>query len=216
MKATRLLLASGVSLVLAALASWSGIRAPFLTRAGWQVALAAPNVPTAQIVNGGFESGSGVGWTEYSLLGQSIIVNDKALKGSTDVTAHSGSWLAWLGGTEDADEVSYIKQQVTIDAAAPVLAYWHYVQSIDVCGWDWARVLVNGAEVTKFSLCMNTNTGAWVRRTADLSAYIGQTVWVQFQANTNQYNWSSWFIDDVALEASTGPTPTPSELRRNR
>jgi hypothetical protein len=171
-------------------------------------AVAAP--VATQFVNGGFESGPAVGWTEYSLLDQPIIVDDKTLKGSTDVTAHSGSWLAWLGGTEDADEVSYIKQQVTIDAAAPVLAYWHYVQSIDVCGWDWARVLVNGAEVTKFSLCMNTNTGAWVRRTADLSAYIGQTVWVQFQANTNQYNWSSWFIDDVTLEAGAGPTSTPT------
>jgi hypothetical protein len=210
MKSKWLLAAAGLSLMLAMLASWSGIRAPFGTRTGGHVALAAPKAPNAQFVNGDFESGSGVGWTEYSLLGQPIIVHERALKGSTDVTPHGGSWLAWLGGTEGADELSYIKQQVTIDAGAPVLAYWHWVESIDVCGWDWARVLVNGTEVTKFSLCMNTNTGAWVRRTADLSAYIGQTVWVQFQADTNQWNFSSWFVDDVTLEAATGPTRTPT------
>jgi hypothetical protein len=163
-----------------------------------------------QVINGDFESGPGAGWTEYSLLGQPIIFDDRALTSSTDVTPHGGAWLAWLGGTEDADEISYIKQQVTIDSAAPVLAYWHYVESIDVCGWDWARVLVNGTEVIKVSLCMNTNTGSWVRRTVDLSAYTGQTVWIQFEADTNRWNFSSWFVDDVILEAAAGPTSTPT------
>jgi hypothetical protein len=108
-----------------------------------------------QIVNGGFESGDGVGWTEESLLGYDLVVIERDLPDG--ILPHGGSWAAWLGG--DNGEVATLEQEVTVTAQASVLAYHHWIDSADTCGWDYARILVNGTEVEAYSLCLATSTG---------------------------------------------------------
>jgi hypothetical protein len=147
------------------------------------------------IVNGDFESGS-IGWTEYSYQGWQIIVDTFP----PGVTARSGSYAAWLGG--DFDEISYVQQQVTISAGAPYLVYWHWIDSVDICGWDYGGVMINGSPEDVYDLCTDTNTGSWVKHSVDLSAYAGQSVTVQIRAETDSSGETNLFVDDVSLQAS--------------
>ncbi len=148
------------------------------------------------IVNGNFESGPSVGWTEFSTHGWDVIVTD--LPGT--ITAHSGIYAAWLGG--EIDDISYVQQQVTIPIALPFLTYYHWIASEDECGFDFGGVMVNTTVVDVYNLCMATGTGGWVKRSVNLSAYAGQTVTLQIRAETDGAMNSNLIIDDVAFAAS--------------
>jgi hypothetical protein len=150
----------------------------------------------AGIVNGDFEDGP-TGWFEYSTHGWDLIVN--SLPGI--VTPHSGAWAVWLGG--DYDELSYVEQQVTVPPGSPYLAYWHWIASEDTCGHDFAGVIVNGSTVVDvYDLCQSANTGWWVKHVVNLSAYAGQSVFVQIRAETDSSYYSNLFVDDVAFQAT--------------
>ena len=167
--------------------------------------LVAKTVQAGPLRNGNFESGA-TGWIEYSLLGYRLIFNSSEL----GILPHGGNWAAWLGG--DHDEVSYIQQQVTVPAAAPYLSYWHWVESEDVCGYDFGGVLVNGTVVEVYTLCDTTNTYGWVKRAVNLSGYAGQSVALKIQAETDYSLLSSLYIDDVAFQATAATsleTSTP-------
>jgi len=146
-------------------------------------------------VNGNFESGS-TGWTKYSTHGFAVIVT--SFPGT--VTAHSGSYAAWLGG--NYSDISYVQQQVTISSGAPYLVYWHWIASADICGYDFGGVLINGSVVDAYDLCAATNTGGWVTHSVDLSAYAGQSVTLQIRAETDSSDNSNLFVDDVSLQAT--------------
>ena len=147
------------------------------------------------IANGDFESGPS-DWTEFSQQGWPIILTPPDLI----VTPHSGIWAAWLGG--DNNEIAYIEQQVTVPAGSPYLAYWHWIDSEDFCGYDFGGVLVNGTVVDGYDLCSSENTGGWVKYVVDLSAYQGQSVALQIRAETDPSGNSNLFVDDVAFQSS--------------
>jgi hypothetical protein len=147
------------------------------------------------IVNGDFESGT-TGWTEYSTHGWPIIVS--SFPGG--VTAHSGSYAAWLGGVYD--DISFVQQPLTISVGTPYLVYWHWIASGDVCGFDFGGVLVNDTVVDTYNLCSSTNTAGWVKHSVNLSAYVGQSVMLQIRAETDSSLNSNLFVDDVSLSAS--------------
>ena len=166
------------------------------------------------IVNGDFESGS-TGWTEYSKLGYAIILSSTTT--SLPITPHSGTYLAWLGG--DNNEISYIQQQVTISSGAPYLVYWEWIDTVDICGYDYSYVLINASTVDTSDLCASTNTGAWVTHTVNLSAYAGQSVTLQINVTTDASDISDFYVDDVSLQATApaaaqndSPLPNPSVL----
>jgi hypothetical protein len=158
------------------------------------------NSPGSGIVNGDFESGS-TGWTEYSYQGWPIIINSEFPE---DVTPHGGSWAAWLGG--DDNEISYIQQPVTISAGTPYLVYYHWIDSTDICGYDYGFVLINSSVVHTYDLCSTTNTGGWVKHSVNLSAYAGQSVTLQIRVETDSLDYSSLFVDDVSLQGSASPS----------
>ncbi|MGQ9628574.1 MAG: hypothetical protein ACUVV0_16920, partial [Anaerolineae bacterium] len=146
--------------------------------------------------NGDFEQGPTI-WTEYSTHGWDLIVT--SFPGS--VTPHSGSWAVWLGG--DFNDISYIQQQVTVPSGCPYLAYWHWIASQDVCGYDFGGVIINGSTVVDvYDLCSSANTGGWVKHVVNLSAYAGQSVSLQIRAETDDSLNSNLFVDDVAFQAS--------------
>jgi hypothetical protein len=179
---------------------------PWLASSALSSPAIGPLAP-AQIANGDFESGPAVAWTEHSLKGWPIILSADDLS-SAEVVPHSGSWAAWLGG--DNEELSYVKQQVTVPSEAPFLAFWRWIDSYDSCGYDIGQILVEGSEVASISLCTTFNTGGWEKQTVDLSAYVGQTVWLQFQVNTDVSLYSSLFLDDVSFEAGNVPPLDPT------
>jgi hypothetical protein len=148
------------------------------------------------IVNGNFESGP-TGWTRYSTHGWDLITTD--FPGS--VTPRSGQWAVWLGG--DYNDISYIRQQVTIPSSTPYLAYWHWIASADACGYDFGGVIINDTTVVNsYTLCTSTSTGGWVKHVVNLTAYAGQSVSLQIRAETDGSLNSNLFVDDVAFQAS--------------
>jgi hypothetical protein len=155
------------------------------------------NVPPgpSPIINGDFESGA-TGWTEYSLQGWPLILTPPDLP----ETPHSGNWGAWLGG--DHDEIAYLEQQVTVPTGSPYLAYWHWIDSEDVCGYDYGTVRINSTVVDEYDLCTSENTGGWVKHVVNLSAYQGQSVALQIRAETDSSLISNLFVDDVAFQSS--------------
>jgi len=145
------------------------------------------------ISNGNFESGR-TDWVEFSTHGWALIMRAADLA----VAPHGGTWAAWLGGGNN--EFSSLQQQVTVPAGSPHLAYWHWIISSDRCGYDFGRVVVNGTTVDEYDLCRDTSTGGWVMYTVDLSAYAGQSVSLQIEAETDSSYASSLFVDDVSFQ----------------
>lgn len=146
-----------------------------------------------RVVNGDFEQGA-VGWQQSSAYSGGLILDLVALA----LTPHGGQWAAWLGG--ENDENSQIWQMVILGAAPATLTFWYKIDSEDNgCDHDRGRVLISGAPVAEFDLCVSTNTGDWVKHTIDLSAYVGQTIELRFQAETDAALLSDFFVDDVAI-----------------
>ncbi len=154
------------------------------------------------VLNGDFEMGATV-WNEYSAQGWPLVVNDFS---PTAVTAHSGSWAAWLGG--DIDEVSEIYQTLVVPSSYPYLVYWRWIASEDACGFDYGRVIVNSTTVNEYSLCASVNTGGWSKHVVNLGAYAGQSVSLKFQATTDGSLNSNLFVDDVAFQSGATSSAT--------
>jgi hypothetical protein len=134
--------------------------------------LVAKNFAESPVPNGGFESGATI-WAEFSKNGQSLILQESAMP----VDAHGGSWAVWLGA--DHDEISYIEQTLTVPAAYPHFTYWHWIDSQDACGFDFAGVFVDGFLEDVYDLCSDNNTTGWESYSVDLSAYAGGALPVQ-------------------------------------
>ncbi len=154
--------------------------------------------PAYTLRNGNFEAGRGVGWAESSTNGWPLVIDKTLLP--QGLNPHSGSWAAWLGG--ERDETSTLSQPVTIQAAAKVLSFYHWIAHENNCGNDVARVLVNNSKVLETKLCQTANTNGWRKVTLNLGAYVGQTVTLKFVVVTDSSGNSNWFIDDVALSAT--------------
>lgn len=165
------------------------------------IAKSDPPAPIISITNPGFESGT-AGWGEYSTHGWPVIINSGLPKGS-----HNGSWAAWLGG--DYDDVSFVQQQVTVPASTPHLTYWHWIDSADVCSFDYGDVLVNGVVVDTYDLCDATNTGGWVKHSVNLSAYAGQVVTFQVRVETDSSLNSNLFVDDFFFASNPSVNLVP-------
>lgn len=167
---------------------------------------APPPPPPNPIVNPSFESGP-TGWTQFSSHGWQVIINSGFPGG---VAPRSGTWAAWLGG--DYDDISYVQQQVTVPAGAPYLAYWHWIASQDVCGYDFARVRINGANVHSYNLCSSANTNGWVKKVVNLGAYANQSVTLQVRVETDGSLNSNLFLDDFAFQATAAASDEPMIL----
>ncbi len=146
------------------------------------------------LLNGDFESGRGVGWTEYSTHGWELVLN-AGFPGN--VVPHSGSWLAWLGG--DYDDTSRISQDSITMAGSGTLHYWYWISSNDTCGHDFAYVRVNGTTLSTFQLCSSNNTGGWVEGILNLNSYANQTILLEFEETADANYNSNFFLDDVSI-----------------
>jgi hypothetical protein len=147
------------------------------------------------ISNGDFEAGP-TAWYEYSSNGFEVILNTDDY---TDVTARSGKWLAWLGGFQD--EVAWIEQDVLVPGSASYLHYWHWIESEDVCGYDFASVRVDDVPVETYDLCAASNTDGYAEHVVDLATYAGQRIRLQIRVTTDSDWTSNLYVDDVSFEA---------------
>ncbi|HOT91168.1 MAG TPA: S8 family serine peptidase [Anaerolineae bacterium] len=154
-----------------------------------------PPILEIAIPNGDFESGL-THWSVYSARGRVVIAN--TFTGT--VTAHSGIWAAWLGGTNN--ERAYIQQQLAIPATTPYLRYWYWIDSADSCGFDFGKVYINNAPLKTYSLCSPYKTNGWITDTLDLRAYSNLTVTLSISATTDTSLISSLFIDDFIFKST--------------
>jgi len=83
--------------------------------------------------------------------------------------------------------------------------------------WDCATVQVsttNGATWETLTQSYdNYPNPNWVERTADLTPYVGKTIYIRFWFDTVDYKFNSfegWYIDDVEVTADMPGSPPPS------
>jgi hypothetical protein len=151
---------------------------------------------TSPIANGDFEQGH-VAWTEDSNYGYYLIYEFDPGE------AHSGTWLAYLLGQDIDNGVDRLSQTVTIPTTQPYLHFWYYIYSQDACGYDFARVKVNGTTKATLNLCSTNNTSDWRSYTVNLSAYAGNTVTLMFEATSDDVLDSYFYLDDILLSSSS-------------
>ena len=147
---------------------------------------AAANWPA----NADFEQGRNVGWQESSTSGAPIVWN----AGLYGPPAHSGNWMAYLGGLNS--ETSTLSQTLTI-LPDTKMVFWYRIVSVYSCGTSFGRILFNSTVVKSWDLCSASNTNTWIMDTVDLSDFAGQTGTLQFVSQTTQTNYSAWLIDDI-------------------
>ncbi len=159
------------------------------------------------IVNGGFEQGH-TGWATYSSKNYDPISN---------WYPYSGRYGAWLVSVND--EEGWVSQTVTLPAARTLqLSYlWSlYTEENPGGAFDLMKVQllrVDGALVATLAAYNNDSADIWVWNpvTIDLSAYAGQTLQLRFWGKNDANEPSSFFVDDVSIEACDGGgTPTPT------
>jgi hypothetical protein len=165
------------------------------------------------LANPGFESGA-ASWTQTSTLGFTPIT-----QATTAEPARSGSWIADFNGngSKDTDTAA---QSVTIPAGCTAsLSYWLHVDSTENTTTakpdTFAVQVVNSAGAvlgTVGSFSNLDNATGYTQRTADLSAYAGQTVTLKFTGTETDTSGgtTSFVIDDTALNVSGGTPPPPA------
>jgi Zn-dependent metalloprotease len=147
-------------------------------------------VPPTGLVNGDFESGRNVGWTEYSALGYVLVAAGYG---------ENSSWGAWLGGLNN--ETSEISQRYTVPTAGGTLYYRYRITSSDLCGYDYGYVRVNSSTRRTYQLCSTNATNGFVQGSISLATYAGQTVTLRFRSVADSSLTSSFFIDNVRVAA---------------
>jgi S-layer family protein len=164
---------------------------------------AAHILATSTLVNGNFEQGPNVGWTEYSNHGWAVITPIADLPQT--ILPHSGNWVTWLGG--DNNEIANISQYITTlpSSASLQLVYW--IASGDDCGYDYAYVRINSSTIHQWNLCSSNNTNGWAVLNLDLSAYGGQAANISLEITTDVGYNSNLFIDDIFLYDTFADVP---------
>jgi subtilisin family serine protease len=153
----------------------------------------SPPPPPSGLVNGGFESGT-TGWIQ-SPTG---IIGSGASR-----PVRSGSWSAWLGGSNSANDS--VSQTVTVPANGTLKYYWVLTSSDSTSTeHDYMYVRVRNATTGALlaTLRSRSNTAArniWSLDTLSLAAYAGTSVRLDFQATTDSALASSFYVDNVSV-----------------
>jgi hypothetical protein len=162
------------------------------------------------IVNGDFEAGP-VGWNpnHYISRDDEFPFNDE--QWWAQLTPHGGRWAAAASFTELHFDT--LSQELWVPADRPFLNYYYWVSSNDGCDRSGTvRVLIDGAAITEYVLCEETDTGGWLAHSIDLSASRNRPVMLVFAGLT--YNvcggTSLLLIDDVSFtSARIAEAPLP-------
>jgi hypothetical protein len=152
---------------------------------------------TELVQNNSFESGT-TPWTQTS-----GVINN-----TSSEAAHTGSYKAWLDGYGSA-HTDYVRQQITIPATATkaTLDFLMHVDTAETTtstAYDTlsAQVFTSAGKYVTLATWSNLNAASgYVEHTADLSAYIGQTIQINFYGVEDSSNQTSFVIDDVSVKS---------------
>jgi hypothetical protein len=161
-----------------------------------QTPTATSGTPTTTnlIQNGSFETSGG--WT---FGGQSLPVR-------TTTPTHSGNYSLRVGTTSGQQGDAIASQMVTIPSTvtSATLRFYYWPATNDSSAYAWQEVdIIDGSgHVIQQLAQMTANNRAWMASTVDLSAYVGQTIGIQFldHENSNGYSYYAYmYVDDVSL-----------------
>jgi hypothetical protein len=156
------------------------------------------NNDTAQpLLNGNFESGPTSAWQTYTLYSARTIFSQAEI--GSDPLAHSGSYLAMLGGIDS--EVAVIEQAVTVSSSMPLLSFWYQSRPDVGCKNDYGGVVVNDHIEWSINLCVSPAQTTWQPVAVDLSAYAGQTVVLQLRGENSFARSSTFYVDDIGWQS---------------
>jgi hypothetical protein len=147
-----------------------------------------------QVFNAGFESGSGIAWTESSDDNFPLVTRD---------LPRTSEFSSRLGARDNA--VDYVEQQIRIPRRAR-LRVWTYISSTDSLTQanDFLNIALyrpNGTLLRTLRTKNNTSPrNEWVSDTIDLSRIAGQTLKLRFSATTNTSNPTTFYVDDITLK----------------
>jgi hypothetical protein len=154
------------------------------------------------LANPGFESGTAA-WSQSSTAGAALVYND-------GVYSHTGAGYGWLGGIPGDTDV--LAQDIAIPASASraSLRFWYRISTAESAGapFDTLTVTVNdpssGVRLATLATFSNADAGtSWTHSPAyDLTAYKGRTVRLSFTATNDFSNQTSFFLDDLTLDAA--------------
>jgi hypothetical protein len=155
--------------------------------------------------NGGFEAGN----TDWVEVGVDII--DHSSYPKLPIAPYAGDWIAWLGGRNNASDAIYQDFQVPAGMGSARLTYVLRVGTTETGGvFDYLNVRLSttgGSQVAELESLNNTFLPAnqWVTRDIsipDLAAHQGETLRLRFEVTTDGSAITSFFLDNVTLEAT--------------
>jgi hypothetical protein len=157
------------------------------------------------LMNPNFDAGH-VGWSETTASASTVITNDSTL---TTVKAQTPSYLAWLGGYNNAQDD--LSQVVTIPAGASsiTLSFYYLIQTMESSPaiLDTMQVYTYDPASAKYTAVATFNdnmpTSTWTRFSVTLPASLaGMTFELGFQATTDNTKYTNFFLDSVTLDVT--------------
>jgi aminopeptidase S len=124
--------------------------------------------------------------------------------GGSGQPTHSGSWDAWLDGY-GRSHTDTLSQSVTIPAGCTTytLSFWLHVDSAETTGTRANDTLTVRLGSTTLATYSNLNKASgYVQRSFNVAGFAGQTVTLTFTGTENGSRYTSFVVDDVALNAS--------------
>jgi hypothetical protein len=155
---------------------------------------------TELIANGGFESGSS--WWQLSATGAYV---------NYATYAHGGTNVLVMGALNNVSAHAYQVITLPAETVSANLSYYYNVSSSDVNGTDYFTVAILNSDGTTIETYVDQKSNSdadayWHRKTFTLTnSYAGKTIQIYFLGTTDSTygNLTSFYVDDVSLEAGT-------------
>lgn len=132
--------------------------------------------------------------------------------------AHSGTWVAWFGGINNAEESIYQQFPVLPGMTAANFSYFYWMRTDETLSGAYDKLYVrlrdnNGNFIREIDyLDNNSYRNFWVSRTlliTNLAAYQGQIMRLSFEGFTDPSYITSFLIDDASLTATCSGAQAP-------